>query len=326
VFGLAPSTVEAGSLLVFTVCVFLVSLSRADTSRCRCPCSSSAAILALALTSRTSSPNSFHGQHAVVCIAVGFETRVPWHAAWACATCVSPAGVLRALVGLFCTVLLQLLYVGAYMYFDQRAPAELKSSAQSLVTFLLIGVGMFVGSNGGGQMMKISQPRAGHGAALGDASARTRDRCRRGGPDTATGACDISICPGPSAVWCTASRTGGQPDMAAAFDPTTIARSRWPKSKTRGGDIRVRRSEISARRTRHRAAENRRRPVASPVPDDQLSLTRKQWLAASPVTGSHLLWRASACFDPGHLPAGIPAAGETRRQRQAEAALASAQK
>ena len=49
-----------------------------------------------------------------------------------------------ALVGLilhgFCY---SFFYVGAYMYVDKRAPAELKSSAQSLLTFLLLGVGFF---------------------------------------------------------------------------------------------------------------------------------------------------------------------------------------
>jgi len=42
------------------------------------------------------------------------------------------------------------LYVGSYMYVDKRAPAELKASAQSLLTFLLIGVGWFLGAKGAG--------------------------------------------------------------------------------------------------------------------------------------------------------------------------------
>jgi nucleoside transporter len=44
-------------------------------------------------------------------------------------------------------------YVGAYMYVDRRAPAALKASAQSLVAFLLVGVGYLVGAKGAGFMM-----------------------------------------------------------------------------------------------------------------------------------------------------------------------------
>ena len=50
------------------------------------------------------------------------------------------------------------LYVGAYMWIDRRAPAELKSSAQSLVAFLLLGVGFFAGAKGAGAMMELYPP------------------------------------------------------------------------------------------------------------------------------------------------------------------------
>ena len=43
-------------------------------------------------------------------------------------------------------------YVGAYMYIDRRAPAELKSSAQSLMAFLVLGVGYLLGAQGAGLM------------------------------------------------------------------------------------------------------------------------------------------------------------------------------
>jgi hypothetical protein len=49
-------------------------------------------------------------------------------------------------------------YVGAYMWIDRRAPAELKSSAQSLVAFLLLGVGFFAGAKGAGAMMELYPP------------------------------------------------------------------------------------------------------------------------------------------------------------------------
>lgn len=44
------------------------------------------------------------------------------------------------------------LYVGSYMYGDKKAPEHLKASVQSLLTFLLLGVGMFVGSQLAGVM------------------------------------------------------------------------------------------------------------------------------------------------------------------------------
>jgi nucleoside transporter len=68
-------------------------------------------------------------------------------------------------------------YVGAYMYVDKRAPAELKSSAQSLLTFLLLGVGFFVGSMGAGQMMQRNKAKVPDMAvALGDAAAEDEER------------------------------------------------------------------------------------------------------------------------------------------------------
>jgi len=70
----------------------------------------------------------------------------------------SPAFPL-ALVGLllhgFCY---SFLYVGAYMYVDRRAPAELKASAQSLLSFLLLGVGWVLGAKGAGFMMDQFPP------------------------------------------------------------------------------------------------------------------------------------------------------------------------
>jgi len=49
-------------------------------------------------------------------------------------------------------------YVGAYMWVDRRAPAELKSSAQSLLAFLLLGVGYLLGAKGAGFMMGQAPP------------------------------------------------------------------------------------------------------------------------------------------------------------------------
>ena len=37
-------------------------------------------------------------------------------------------------------------FVGAYIYVDKRAPRDMRASAQSLIAFLMLGVGMFIGS------------------------------------------------------------------------------------------------------------------------------------------------------------------------------------
>ena len=50
------------------------------------------------------------------------------------------------------------LYVGAYMYADKKAPPELKASVQSLLTFLLLGVGMLLGAQLYGQLSDRNPP------------------------------------------------------------------------------------------------------------------------------------------------------------------------
>ncbi|MDR0611146.1 MAG: MFS transporter [Planctomycetaceae bacterium] len=49
------------------------------------------------------------------------------------------------------------LYVAAYMYADKKAPAELKASVQSLMAFLLLGVGQVLGSQLYGYMRDLPQ-------------------------------------------------------------------------------------------------------------------------------------------------------------------------
>ncbi len=64
-------------------------------------------------------------------------------------------------------------YVGAYMWVDRRAPAELKSSAQSLLAFLLLGVGYLLGAKGAGIMMGQFPPDL---AAMTAVNAKTGDK------------------------------------------------------------------------------------------------------------------------------------------------------
>ena len=64
-----------------------------------------------------------------------------------------------ALVGLllhgFCY---SFLYVGAYMYGEKRAPENLKASVQSLLTFLLLGVGQMLGAQWEGYAERNAAP------------------------------------------------------------------------------------------------------------------------------------------------------------------------
>ena len=65
-----------------------------------------------------------------------------------------------ALIGLllhgFCYTFL---YVAAYMYAEKVAPAHLKSSAQSMMVFLLLGVGQVLGGYGYGYMRDANPPQ-----------------------------------------------------------------------------------------------------------------------------------------------------------------------
>jgi hypothetical protein len=68
-----------------------------------------------------------------------------------------------ALVGLllhgFCYTFL---YVASYMYAEKVAPAHLKASAQSMMVFLLLGVGQVLGGYGYGYMRDTNLPKFAH--------------------------------------------------------------------------------------------------------------------------------------------------------------------
>ena len=51
------------------------------------------------------------------------------------------------------------LYVAAYMYAEKVAPAHLKASAQSMMVFLLLGVGQVLGGYGFGYMLTTNVPK-----------------------------------------------------------------------------------------------------------------------------------------------------------------------
>ena len=51
------------------------------------------------------------------------------------------------------------LYVASYMYADKVAPENLKASAQSMMVFLLLGVGQVLGGYGFGYMSEVHKPK-----------------------------------------------------------------------------------------------------------------------------------------------------------------------
>jgi hypothetical protein len=161
VFGLsAVKLFKESSFLIFIVCVFLVSI----------PACGYFFALQVPMLMQRGYPSPLALTSLCQFAEIVFMFSMPWFVAMIGLKRVVAIGMLAwavrylffaspafsaALLGLilhgFCY---SFFYVGAYMYVDKRAPAELKSSAQSLLTFLLLGVGFFLGSVGAGQMMQ----------------------------------------------------------------------------------------------------------------------------------------------------------------------------
>ncbi|HAK96287.1 MAG TPA: hypothetical protein DCM87_15170 [Planctomycetes bacterium] len=175
-------------------------------------------------------------------------------------------------------------YVGSYMYFDRRAPVELKTSAQSLVTFLLVGVGMFVGSNAGGLMMeKFRAPAATMAAVHGvDASRDPRPLPPWDDPAAAASAWRYLDLSGtvksllygeePQAV---------APDLGARLDTNRDGRislsevaAAPPEGLTFGGHA-YSHADLVALVKKLAAAED-----GTELPEDAIALTRGAWLRA----------------------------------------------
>ena len=163
-FGLsALKLLKEPSFLIFILCVFLVSIPA---------CGYFFGLLGPFLQQRDY-PSPLGLSTLCQFAEIGFMFSMPWFvariglkrvlmigmAAWGLRyvcfafTGLPEGGFALALAGLvlhgFCY---SFLYVGAYMYVDKVAPADMKASAQSLLTFLLIGVGMFLGGQGSGLM------------------------------------------------------------------------------------------------------------------------------------------------------------------------------
>jgi len=165
VFGLgALKLLRESAFLIFIVCVFLVSI----------PACGYFFTLMVPMLQQHGYPSPLALTSLCQFAEIVFMFSMPWFVfklglkrviligmlAWAvrylCFACADPSsvGFALALVGLILHGLCySFLYVGSYMYIDRRAPAELKASAQSLLAFLLLGVGYLLGAKGAGFMM-----------------------------------------------------------------------------------------------------------------------------------------------------------------------------
>jgi nucleoside transporter len=173
-------------------------------------------------------------------------------------------------------------YVGAYMYVDKRAPAELKASAQSLLAFLLLGLGWLFGAQFAGYMMNHHSPQVRNMASvLESGSTDTRPLPPWNDPDAATSAwryLDLS-----STV--KGLMTGDKPepvaDMAAQLDTNrdgTITMGEVkaiPDSGVKIAGQNYSRDDLTAAFTKIANLEGE-----GNIPADEVGLTRAQWLAA----------------------------------------------
>jgi nucleoside transporter len=192
-----------------------------------------------------------------------------------------------ALVGLilhgFCY---SFFYVGAYMWMDKRAPEDLKASGQSLLAFLLLGVGWFLGAWGGGSMMDLFPAPVGNMAAVVEDEAEPpRPLPPWDDPKAATSAWryldlsgtvkrllrreDEDVAPAPTL------------DLAQQVDKDqdgtiSLAEIRAiPVSGLKFGDHSYSRDELIAAFTKIARLNG-----SGEQPDDDFNLTRQQWLDA----------------------------------------------
>ena len=288
VFGLgALNLLKEGSLLVFTLCVFIVGLVACGYFfTLQVPMLQQRGYPSpLALTSLNQFSElifmfsmpwfvSRLGLKRVVALGM-----LAWGVRYLCFAC---PDFYVALLGLALHGLCySFFYVGSYMYFNERAPAELKSSAQSLITFLLVGVGMFLGSLGGGQMIeKFPAPVRNMAAALGGTDSRPLPPWED--PNAATSAWRYLDLSGTlsSLVYGEQAKEAA-PDLAAKLDADrdgtiTLAEVQAsPDATLQFGEHRYQRDELVTVFKKIASL-----PSGAPVPDDQVRVTRKQWLAA----------------------------------------------
>ncbi|OHB80809.1 MAG: hypothetical protein A2W31_00225 [Planctomycetes bacterium RBG_16_64_10] len=178
------------------------------------------------------------------------------------------------------------LYIGAYMYIDKRAPEDLKASAQSLLAFLLLGLGWFLGAKFGGFMMDRYPAPLGSMAAVSHAGSKdTRPLPPWNDPDAATSVwryLDLSatvrgLLRGDALAAAGPSAAG--PDLAAQLDTNQDRKISMAEVKAIpaaglvcGGVTYARDEMIELVRTIARTVDPRGGP------EDEIQLTRAQWL------------------------------------------------
>ena len=304
----ALSLLKESTFLIFTLCVFLVSL----------PACGYFFTLQVPMLQQRGYPSPLALTTLCQISELVFMFSMPWFVAtlglkrvvaigmtaWAVRyLCFACPDFYVALVGLllhgFCY---SFFYVGSYMFFDQRAPQEYKASAQSLVTFLLVGVGMFVGANGGGMMMqKFPAKVPTMAAALGaspDKEARPLPAWED--PAAATSAWRYLDLSGTVKGWLSKEPPKpAEPDLAAKLDANKDGRITIAELKQAVGDEGVKfgnskyqRDELVTVFKKIAAASQEKTPA-----EDDIALTRKQWLAAQSCDWAPIwVWPSIAIF------------------------------
>jgi len=173
-------------------------------------------------------------------------------------------------------------YVGAYMYVDKRAPAELKASAQSLLAFLLLGLGWLFGAQYAGFMMNHYPPQVRNMASiLGAESDDTRPLPAWNNPGTATSAWRYLDLSSTVKGLLTGETPAPVTDMAEQLDTNgdgtiTMAEAKAvPASGVKIGDEKYSRADLVAALRKIADLEGE-----GNVPADKVRVTRPQWLAA----------------------------------------------
>jgi nucleoside transporter len=308
VFGLgALSLLKESTFLIFTLCVFLVSL----------PACGFFFTLQVPMLQQRGYPSPLALTTLNQVSELIFMFSMPWFVAKLGLKRVVAIGMLAWGVRYLCfacpdfyVVLLGLLlhgfcysffYVGSYMFFDQRAPEQYKASAQSLVTFLLVGVGMFVGANGGGQMMqKFPAPVPNMAKVLGlSADKETRPLPAWEDPNAATSAWRYLDLSGTvKSLLSKEPAPPAEPDLAGKLDGNLDQKITMAEVKAIGdvglkfGKTTYTRDELVAAFKKIASVGKEKAPA-----EDDIVLDRKQWLAAQSCQWSPIwLWPSIIIF------------------------------
>lgn len=195
-------------------------------------------------------------------------------------------------------------YVGSYMYVDSKVPEDLKSTAQSLLTFLLVGVGWFLGSKFGGFMMEQNAPPVPSMASLGGMEDDTRPLPPWDDPNASTSVwryLDLSgtvnaLLKGEPQQ--TAAATDEAKDLGAAVDANSDGKITDAEIAAIGDEgvtiagVEYSREDISAIFKGIYFLD-----TGDETPGAEMSLTRDQWLKAQSCDwGPIWLWPSAGLF------------------------------